>query len=127
MPTVEQQLNSTEFWLQLAQGGTAVLHLDPGTHQTTLVQLRLEQCNGTITWTSPKNPSITFNERKEISPGLKMKYATTCKENITFLDEGFIDLTSLKTVELGCVDMLTVPKQTLAEISACFQVSSIRN
>ena len=54
---------------------------------------------------------------------MKLKYATICRENITYLDEGFIDMTTLKTVELGSVDMLTVPKQTLAEISSCFKVS----
>ena len=53
---------------------------------------------------------------------MKLKYATVCRENITYLDEGFIDITTLKTVELGSVDMLAVPKQTLSEISSCFKV-----
>ena len=97
--------------------------MDTTTHQTALVHLKLEECNGTISWSSPKSPSITFQKTKEISPGLKLKYATICRENITYLDEGFIDMTTLKTVELGSVDMLTVPKQTLAEISSCFKVS----
>ena len=108
---------------QLSHLGTTVLHMDTSTHQTTLVHLKLEECNGTISWSSPKSPSITFQKTKEISPGLKLKYATICRENITYLDEGFIDLTTLKTVELSSVDMITVPKQTLAEISSCFKVS----
>ena len=107
---------------QLSHLGTTVLHMDPTTHQTALVHLKLEECNGTISWSSPKSPSITFQKTKEISPGLKLKYATICRENITYLDEGFIDITTLKTVELGSVDMLTVPKQTLSEISSCFKV-----
>ena len=106
---------------QLSHLGTTVLHMDTSTHQTALLQLKLEECNGTISWSSPNNPSITFEKTKEISPGLKLKYATSCRENITYLDEGFIDMTTLKTIELGSVDMMTVPKQTLAEISSCFQ------
>ena len=31
-------------------------------------------------------------------------------------------MVTLKTVELGGVDMLTVPQATLADISACFKV-----
>ena len=108
---------------QLAHVGTAVLHMDPSTHQTALVDLKLEQCNGTITWSCPKGSEFTFQKSRDISPGLKMKYTTTCKENITYLDEGFIDMVTLKTIELGCVDMLTVPQQTLADISSCFKVS----
>ena len=106
---------------QLSHLGTTVLHMDTSTHQTALLTLKLEESNGTISWSSPtNNPSITFEKTKEISPGLKLKYATTCRENITYLDEGFIDLTTLKTIELGSLDMMTVPKQTLAEISSCF-------
>ena len=111
------------FLLQLSHLGTTVLHMDTSTHQTALLKLKLEESNGTISWSSPTNPSITFEKTKEISPGLKLKYATSCRENITYLDEGFIDLTTLKTVELGSVDMTTVPKQTLAEISSCFQTA----
>ena len=107
----------------LAHAGTAVLHMDPSTHQTTLVDLRLEQCNGTITWSTPKGINLSFNQTKDISAGLKMKYTTSCKENLTYLDEGFIDMVTLKTIELGSVDMLTVPQQTLADISSCFKVS----
>ena len=104
------------FVFQLSHLGTTVLHMDTQTHQTALLTLKLEECNGTISWSSPTNPSITFEKTKEISPGLKLKYATTCRENITYLDEGFIDMTTLKTIELGSLDMTTVPKQTLAEI-----------
>jgi len=107
--------------LKLAQIGTTVLHMDPTTFQTGLVELKLEQCNGTITWCSPKGHTVSFHKTNEVSPGLKMKYTTTCKENITYLDEGFIDMTTLKTVDLGFVDMISVPKQTLSEISSCFQ------
>ena len=96
--------------------------MDPTTFQTGLVELKLEQCNGTITWCSPKGHTVSFHKTNEVSPGLKMKYTTTCKENITYLDEGFIDMTTLKTVDLGFVDMISVPKQTLSEISSCFQV-----
>ena len=53
-----------------------------------------------------------------------MKYTSGARENITYLDEGFIDLSTLKTVELGYVDMLTVPKQTLLAISNCYRSSS---
>ena len=109
--------------LQLAHAGTTVLHMDPSTHQTTLVDLKLERCNGTITWSTPKSINVSFQKTKEISAGLKMKYTTTCKENITYLDEGFIDMVTLKTIELGALDTLTVPQQTLADISSCFKVS----
>ena len=96
--------------------------MDPATYQTGLVELKLEQCNGTLTWCSPKGPRVSFQKSSELSPGLKMKYTTKCKENITHLDEGFIDMTTLKTAELGYVDMLVVPKQTLSDISSCFKV-----
>ena len=98
--------------------------MDPSTYQTAFVDLKLEQCNGTLTWAAPRTHEsvISFQKPKEISPGLKMKYTTTCKENITYLDEGFIDMVTLKTIELGSVDMLTVPQQTLSDISACFKV-----
>ena len=33
--------------------GTTVLHLDPDTNQLVLVLLRLEKCNGTVTWFKP--------------------------------------------------------------------------
>ena len=86
--------------------------------QTALVELRLEQCNGTLTWAPSKD------KPSDISPGMKMKYTSGARENITYLDEGFIDLSTLKTVELGYVDMLTVPKQTLLAISNCYRSSS---
>ena len=86
--------------------------------QTALVELRLEQCNGTLTWAPAKD------KPSDISPGMKMKYTSGARENITYLDEGFIDLSTLKTVELGYVDMLTVPKQTLLAISNCYRSSS---
>lgn len=104
--------------LALAHHGTSVLHMDTTTHQTALVELRLEQCNGTITWATPRD------QPADISPGMKMKYTSASKENITYLDEGFIDLSTLKTVELGFVDMLAVPKQTLLAISNCYRSSS---
>ena len=104
--------------LALAHHGTSVLHMDTSTHQTALVELRLEQCNGTLTWAPAKD------KPSDISPGMKMKYTSGARENITYLDEGFIDLSTLKTVELGYVDMLTVPKQTLLAISNCYRSSS---
>ena len=82
------------------------------------MELRLEQCNGTLTWAPAKEKAF------DISPGMKMKYTSGARENITYLDEGFIDLSTLKTVELGFVDMLTVPKQTLLAISNCYRSSS---
>jgi phosphatidylinositol phospholipase C epsilon len=104
--------------LALAHHGTSVLHMDTSTHQTALVELRLESCNGTLTWAAPRD------QPADISPGMKMKYTSAAKENITYLDEGFVNLSSLKTVELGYVDMLTVPKQTLLAISNCYRSSS---
>ena len=56
--------------LQLAHSGTTVLHMDVSTHQTALVELRLEQCNGTLTWASAGSQE---QEGSEISAGLKMK------------------------------------------------------
>lgn len=105
---------------QLAQCGTTVLHMDSSTHQTAMVSLKMEKCNGTLTWSLQNTSGDQRNSH--ISAGLRLKYITRCKENITYLDEGFIDMVSLKTVELDPVDMLTVPKQTLADISSCFQV-----
>lgn len=108
------------FNVQLAHCGTTVLHMDSSTHQTAMVSLKMEKCNGTLTWrllSAASDPKT-----QHISAGLRLKYMTRCKENITYLDEGFIDMVSLKTVEMDPVDMLTVPKQTLADISSCFQV-----
>ena len=51
-----------------------------------------------------------------------MKYIMKRKENLINLSEGYIDTTTLKTVELGFVDMLLVPKQTLSAINSCFEV-----
>ena len=96
--------------------------MDSSTHQTALVNLKMEKCNGTLTWSLPN--TLSDQKTKHISAGLRLKYMTRCKENITYLDEGFIDMVSLKTVELEPVDMLAVPKQALAEISSCFQVKS---
>ena len=111
------------YLFQLAQVGTTVLHMDPSTYQTGLVELRLEQCNGIITWSSQRGPQVSCKKSNtELSPGLKMKYTTKCKENVIHLEEGFIEMTNLKTVELGYVDMLVVPKQTLSDISSCFKV-----
>ena len=80
----------------------------------------MEKCNGTLTWSLPN--TLSDQKTKHISAGLRLKYMTRCKENITYLDEGFIDMVTLKTVELGGVDMLSVPQATLADISACFKV-----
>ena len=108
---------------QLVQSGTSVLHMDNSTYQTELVELKLEQCNGMISWSSLKDPlQASLQETDELSPGLKMKYITKCKANVIHLSEGFIDMKSLKTVELGNVDMQVVPKQTLSDISTCFKV-----
>ena len=97
--------------------------MDYSTYQTELVKLKLEQCNGIISWSSVKDPhQVSFQETSELSPGLKMKYTTKCKANVIHLSEGFIDMKSLKTVELGNVDMQVVPKQTLSDISTCFKV-----
>ena len=103
--------------LALAHHGTSVLHMDTSTHQTALVQLRLERCNGTLTWAAP------VDMPQDISPGLRMKYTSSTRENIPYLDEGFINLSSLKTVELGYINMLTVPKHTLQAISNCYRSS----
>ena len=97
--------------------------MDHSTYQTELVDLKLEQCNGMISWSSVKDPhQVSFQESAELSSGLKMKYTTKCKTNVIHLSEGFIDMKTLKTVELGYVDMLVVPKQTLSDISSCFKV-----
>ena len=96
--------------------------MNPSTHQTQLVELKLEQCNGTITWNSPKTQDMLLHNPDELSPGLKMKYTTPCKGNLASLDLGFIDLTTLKTVDLGYVDMLSVPEEILSRISSCFKV-----
>ena len=104
--------------------GVSVLHMDPSTFQTEKVKLKLELCNGTITWASQRGPSVTLqnNNNQEICFGLRMKSTTKNKEGIVHLTEGFIDVLSLKTVELGFVDMLSVPKRTLSAISTCFKV-----
>ena len=107
---------------QLGQKGTTVLNMDPSTYQTGLIELKLEQCNGILTWSSKEGPTVSFQETNELSSGLKMKYITKCKDNLINMKEGFIDMTTLKTVELGFVDMLVVPKRTLSAISSCFKV-----
>ena len=38
-------------------------------------------------------------------PGLKLKYTSNNHQNITYLDEGFIDLTILKIVEVPDLDL----------------------
>ena len=96
--------------------------MDPTTFQTEPVKLKLEECIRTITWHSSKGPEISLRKNNELSPGLKLKYTIKCKDNIAHLREGFIDIGIMKTIELGFVDMLSVPKQTLSVISACFKV-----
>ena len=97
--------------------------MDHSTYQTELVELKLEQCNGLISWGSVKDPrKVSLKETDKLSPGLKMKYITKSKANVINLSEGFIDMKSLKTIELGNVDMQVVPKQTLSDISTCFKV-----
>ena len=73
--------------------------MDPSTHQTATVRLQLETCNGTITWSLDNQKPDQAGEN-DLSPGMRMKYTTTGKECITYLDEGFIDLRSLKIVSV---------------------------
>ena len=107
---------------QLGQKGTTALNMDPSTYQTGLIELKLEQCNGILTWCSKEGPTVSLQETNELSSGLKIKYIMKCKDNLINMKEGFIDMTTLKTVELGFVDMIVVPKRTLSAISSCFKV-----
>ena len=75
---------------QLLHHGTTVLHLDTDTNQVTPVFLKLENCNGTITWFRPpwcdprKTSGILINAddtglsldkiEDAVSPGLRLKY-----------------------------------------------------
>jgi hypothetical protein len=37
--------------------------------------------------------------------GLKLKYTSNTQQNIAYLDEGFVDLTTLKIVEVPDLDL----------------------
>jgi hypothetical protein len=104
--------------------GTTVLHLDPDTHQICPVFLKLENCNGTVTWfrppwTDPRKPtsggtgstgvfintddSTTNLDRIEdsVSPGLRLKYTNRSGESIVYTDEGYVDLAHMKDLVGG--------------------------
>ena len=77
--------------------GTTVLHLDLETHQVTTVFLKLERCEGTMTWCRPPwkdprsghpdnfNSSFTLDiVETAVSPGLRLKYTNRSGESLAY-------------------------------------------
>jgi len=95
-----------------------VLHYEPDTGSVTPVFLRLERCNGTVTWCRPpwsdprrgsagsmmgaagsasSSASLSSGEdagapldavEEAVTPGLRMKYANRSGESLAYTDEG---------------------------------------
>uniref|UniRef100_UPI001478712C 1-phosphatidylinositol 4,5-bisphosphate phosphodiesterase epsilon-1-like n=1 Tax=Osmia lignaria TaxID=473952 RepID=UPI001478712C len=108
--------------LQVLHHGTTLVHWDceGGTTRTALVFARVDRACGTFVWEKPPwSPlktaqlggaaltefSLTANPEDTVPAGLLGKYAnqqTDCA-SVT-LDEGFLDLSSVKEVMIGCCD-----------------------
>ncbi len=48
--------------------------------------------------------------------GLKLKYTSNTQQNIAYLDEGFVDLTTLKIVEVPDLDLGKNDKESMTII-----------
>ncbi|CAL4059438.1 unnamed protein product, partial [Meganyctiphanes norvegica] len=103
--------------LQILHHGTTVVHWDTESGRSCLVYLRLERCNGTLTWCKPpwsalkaahssSQPDYQLSNTPEdwVSPGLLLKYSMSPELSGGTLEEGFVQITCIKDVEQGCRD-----------------------
>lgn len=119
---------------QFLHRGTTVLHYEPDAQQVTPVFLKLERCNGTVTWCRPPwgDPrrggtgagAILGAEdagggaagldaiEDAVGPGLRLKYAAnrSGETSLTYADEGYIDLAHMKDLSLAEDDLSACPE-----------------
>ncbi|XP_064077346.1 1-phosphatidylinositol 4,5-bisphosphate phosphodiesterase epsilon-1-like isoform X2 [Macrobrachium nipponense] len=100
--------------LQILHHGTTVVHWDPESGRSCLVYVRLERSNGTLTWSRPpwsalraghssSQPDYILGANPEelVSPGLILKYSVSPELSGGSPEEGFVEISCLKEVELG--------------------------
>ncbi|XP_076673578.1 1-phosphatidylinositol 4,5-bisphosphate phosphodiesterase epsilon-1 isoform X1 [Andrena cerasifolii] len=108
--------------LQVLHHGTTLVHWDGegGTTRTALVFARVDRACGTFVWEKPPwSPlktaqiggtvstefSLTANPEVPLPPGILGRYTAQQSEcSSVTLDEGFLDLSSVKEVMIGCCD-----------------------
>ncbi|XP_076629671.1 1-phosphatidylinositol 4,5-bisphosphate phosphodiesterase epsilon-1 isoform X2 [Colletes latitarsis] len=108
--------------LQMLHHGTTLVHWDSegGTTRTALVFARVDRACGTFVWEKPPwSPlktaqiggtastefSLTANPEDTVPAGLSTRYTTQQSEcSSVTLEEGFLDLSSVKEVMIGCCD-----------------------
>ncbi|XP_037802088.1 1-phosphatidylinositol 4,5-bisphosphate phosphodiesterase epsilon-1-like isoform X2 [Penaeus monodon] len=104
--------------LQILHHGTTVVYWDPESGRSCLVYLRLERCNGTLTWCRPpwsalktghssSQPDYILSANPEdlVSPGLLLKYSTSPELTGGSPEEGFVQIACLKEIEPGSRDV----------------------
>lgn len=125
--------------IALLHAGTTVLHFEPDSHQVLPVFLKLEHCNGTVTWcrppwsdprrasstsfmsSSPDDNGTTLDTIEEaVSPGLRLKYTNRSGESLAYTDEGYIDLMHMKDLSLSD-DIYNFPENIRLNIHRTFQ------
>ncbi|XP_057336827.1 1-phosphatidylinositol 4,5-bisphosphate phosphodiesterase epsilon-1-like [Microplitis mediator] len=108
--------------LQVLHHGTTLVHWDyegAGGSRTALVYARVDRACGTLVWEKPtwsplKTPgfggissefSLTVNPEESVPPILISKYTSLQTECASIsLEEGYLDLNSVKEVIIGCCD-----------------------
>ncbi|XP_043265479.1 1-phosphatidylinositol 4,5-bisphosphate phosphodiesterase epsilon-1-like isoform X2 [Colletes gigas] len=108
--------------LQMLHHGSTLVHWDSegGTTRTALVFARVDRACGTFVWEKPPwSPlktaqiggtastefSLTANPEVTVPTGLSTRYTTQQSEcSSVTLEEGFLDLSSVKEVMIGCCD-----------------------
>ncbi|XP_048519381.1 uncharacterized protein LOC125503334, partial [Dendroctonus ponderosae] len=122
-----------EFGVKLAQilhhGSTVVLwegqeNQTPSTTKGTFLYLRLDRSSTVLTWVRPswsalkagntnesdpfsQDFNLSFNPEDTLAPGLLTKLAlqSAGEQSMATLDDGFLDLMSIKEVQLGGRDL----------------------
>eukprot|EP00095_Tigriopus_kingsejongensis_P008940 snap_masked-scaffold199_size265817-processed-gene-1.12 protein:Tk08940 transcript:snap_masked-scaffold199_size265817-processed-gene-1.12-mRNA-1 annotation:"1-phosphatidylinositol -bisphosphate phosphodiesterase epsilon-1-like" len=123
--------------IEFLHAGTTILHFEPDTHQVLPVFLKLERCNGTVTWCRPPwsdprrsssfmssspddNGTSVDNIEDAVSPGLRLKYTNRSGESLAYTDEGYIDLMHMKDLSLSD-DIYNFPESVRVVIHRAFQ------
>lgn len=113
--------NETCFDSQVLHHGTTLVHwdCDGGTSRTALVYARIDRACGTFTWEKPawsplKTASLgttvtefclSVNPEETLPAGLTTKYAARLPDCAAVtLEDGYIDLSSVKEIMIGCCD-----------------------
>ncbi|ROT68308.1 1-phosphatidylinositol-4,5-bisphosphate phosphodiesterase epsilon-1 [Penaeus vannamei] len=105
--------------LQILHHGTTVVYWDPESGRSCLVYLRLERCNGTLTWCRPpwsalktghssSQPDYILSANPEdlVSPGSSaLLYSTSPELTGGSPEEGFVQIACLKEIEPGSRDV----------------------